>query len=603
MIQTNPHNEETYEELISLIELSQGRLAPIIVACDDRTLRQRLINRYETEARQSKIQPYRIVLGEEPSLKGGLVKLREMHPYLQRGGAAVFTVTGTDVLLRVNLHTDESEQTQLDRFFGYLQWTREGLREFQYPIVLWVTHRILKEMSRRSPDFWGWRKAVLRFVEETPTVTQSFHSTESKIKNEELPSVEELQTQIQRLESKSPESTELAKLYNQLGRSYVEQILQGKATQLEYEQKCAIEAFRRAIDCYQAQSNQVEQVYCFRELGYFLNCQSKFTEAINVYQDALNLARSIGDRKNEALFLSALGESYRSLSHYEQAIEFYQQALNIGREIGDLDIESTALIGQGCAHSELEQYQQAIRFFQQALAISREIGDRKAESDCLNGLGIACESLQQFEQAIHYYEQALKIDQDNDNIYNESGILCNLGHVYRDLRQYSNATKLYQQALVIQRKIGDRDWEANSLMGLGAVYLSLDQYEQVIDFYQQALEIKREIGDRKNEAGSLHSIAYALAKLDRHFEAKRSYEKALQIYTQLKLDDGIEQCKTALYGINQIIASKPTRAPSLREELSQPIPSRSRRRSSRRSFLARLRHLFYRFWRKLMSHH
>ncbi len=67
------HNEETYDQLISLIENTQGRLAPILVACDDLQLRQRIVQRYEAEARQVKIRPYRIELGQEPSLRAGFL--------------------------------------------------------------------------------------------------------------------------------------------------------------------------------------------------------------------------------------------------------------------------------------------------------------------------------------------------------------------------------------------------------------------------------------------------------------------------------------------------------------------------------------------------
>jgi len=126
-------NEEIYDQLISLIENSQGRLAPIIVACDDINLRQQIIQRYESEAWEAQIR----VLGQDPSLRSKLESLKQQEPHLQRGGKAVFTVTGAELLLRVTLKPEE-EQSELDKFFGYLQWTREGLREFRYPIVLWV---------------------------------------------------------------------------------------------------------------------------------------------------------------------------------------------------------------------------------------------------------------------------------------------------------------------------------------------------------------------------------------------------------------------------------------------------------------------------------
>ena len=68
-------NEKIYEQLISLIADNQNQLSLIIVACDDLNLRQQIIGRYEREVRLEEIQAQRIVLGTEPRLKAGLVKL------------------------------------------------------------------------------------------------------------------------------------------------------------------------------------------------------------------------------------------------------------------------------------------------------------------------------------------------------------------------------------------------------------------------------------------------------------------------------------------------------------------------------------------------
>ncbi|MDA0673183.1 MAG: hypothetical protein O3C67_05695 [Cyanobacteria bacterium] len=253
---TQMQNAQTYETLISLIENSQGRLAPIIVACDDWELRQRLIDKYELEARQAKIRPYRVKLGQEPSVRAALVRLKAEHDHLQRGGEAVFTITGAEVLLRVTLKP-EDEQSELDKFFGYLQWTREGLREFRYPIVLWVTYRILKEMNRRAPDFWSWRKAVLRFATETEAARSAAAllspppSSIAPPSNDFLPPLDELQAEIQQLEVTAPESPSLATMYDQLGRVYANRIESGKAANLESEQAAAIAAFQSAIQHYQ----------------------------------------------------------------------------------------------------------------------------------------------------------------------------------------------------------------------------------------------------------------------------------------------------------------------------------------------------------------
>ncbi|WP_204150850.1 tetratricopeptide repeat protein [Leptolyngbya sp. CCY15150] len=511
-------NAATYEALISLIENSQGRLAPIIVACDDWLLRQRIIEQYETEARQAQIQPYRVRLGQEPSVRAALAKLKDEHDYLQQGGEAVFTITGAEVLLRITLKP-EDKQSELDKFFGYLQWTREGLREFRYPIVLWVTYRILKDMSRRAPDFWSWRKAVLRFVTETEpaisTVAQPSLPTSSITpqSNDFLPPLNELQAEIQQLEATAPTSPNLATLYDQLGRVYAHRVESGTATNLEQEQTAAIAAFQTAIHHYQQFDRKSAQAAALNRLGSFLQSQSRFIDAITFYQQSLELAREIGDRHGEAASLCNLGIAYDSLGQYQQAINFQQQSLAIEREIGDRHGEASSLGNLGIAYDSLGQYQQAIDFHQQHYAISHEIGDRHGEA---NSLG-------------------------------------NLGNAYQSLGQYQQAIDFHQQHYAISHEIGDRNGEANSLGNLGNAYQSLGQYQQAIDFYQQSLEITREIGDRHGEGASLLNMGNALVQLDQHDEALQSYQQALVIYEALKLNHMVEHCKAAIAEHNQIV--------------------------------------------------
>jgi len=114
------------------------------------------------------------------------------------------------------------------------------------------------------------------------------------------------------------------------------------------------------------------------------------------------------------------------------------------------------------------------------------------------------------------------------------------------LGQYKKAIIYDQQSLNITREIGNRRGEASSLSGLGNAYQLLGQYQEAIALQQQSLAIRREIGDRWGEGASLFNLGNVLARLDRQYEASQHYQQALEIYTALKLDHMVEQCKTAI---------------------------------------------------------
>jgi tetratricopeptide (TPR) repeat protein len=525
-------NEATYDSLISLIENNQEKLSLILVACDDLPLRQRMIERYEREALQAKIRPLRLILGTEPSLRAGLEKLG-----LRQGELAVVTVTGAEWLLRVKVQ-ESAEQSDLDKFFGYLQWTREGLREFQLPIVLWVTHRILREMSRKAPDFWSWRKAVLRFAGEEVTPEPRTGDLQPQVSHNEphdkfLPPLEELLSEIYTLESTAPNSVGLATLYGKLGQVYAQRIQRGKTNNLIEERQQAIEAFEKAINRYQELS--LSSAFCsvLSELGSFLYSQSLYEEALSAYERGLRMSSEIGDRFGEAIFLNDLGDIYFALGQYRQALNFYQQSLNINLEIGDRSGEANSLNGLGNVYYGLSQYQQALDFHQQALEVFREIDNGFNEANSLNNLGNVYRMIGQCQKAVDFHQQALTKRREIGSYAGESISLHNLGDAYFGLGESQQALYFSRQALEMFQKIGDRHGESTSLNGLGLIYSSLGQYQQALDFSQQALKIFQEIGDRHGESTSLNGLGLIYSSLGQYQRALDFYQQSLTIKREI----------------------------------------------------------------------
>ena len=82
------------------------------------------------------------------------------------------------------------------------------------------------------------------------------------------------------------------------------------------------------------------------------------------------------------------GMAYADLGEVRRAIEYYEQALAIAREIGDRRGEGTDLGNLGNAYADLGQVRRAIEYYEQALAIAREIGDRRGEGNTLGNLGL-----------------------------------------------------------------------------------------------------------------------------------------------------------------------------------------------------------------------
>ncbi|MDJ0511061.1 MAG: tetratricopeptide repeat protein, partial [Crocosphaera sp.] len=133
-------NNRNYQKLLSVIEASENTLSLLIAVCDDRQLRDKIIEAYEKELSPNIVSYNSRLDQNEPSLRAAIYKIVQSEEFKKNQKYTLLNITGAEDLLFIR---NNGEKSQQEKFFGYLQWTREGLREFPYPIVLWVTNQIL----------------------------------------------------------------------------------------------------------------------------------------------------------------------------------------------------------------------------------------------------------------------------------------------------------------------------------------------------------------------------------------------------------------------------------------------------------------------------
>ena len=385
------------------------------------------------------------------------------------------------------------------RFLVDLNFVRDAYaRMVPHPVVFVLPDYAITRVANFASDFWAWKSGVFKF--QTLQKTRDF------------------------AEAKTIGSDRILGNY------------------LKPERQERIDLLHRLLmeanpSGYKSSSNpnEASQINILNELGGAYESLSEFNQAIDFYDQALSIAKKLGDRKSEAVSLNNLGESYRNIGKYQQAIQLYQQALKFFRELGDRNSEAASLGNLGIAYKSLGQYQQAIQFQQQSLEIRREIGDCNGEANSLGNLGISYGSLGQYQQAIHFHQQSLEIFRKIGDRNGEASSLGNLGVSYNSLGQYQQAIQFFHQSLEITREIGDRNGEANTLGNLGIAYKSLGQYQQAIQFYQQSLEITREIGDRNGDAIALNNLGIAFKALGRRSESIEALNASKKIYEELGL--------------------------------------------------------------------
>ena len=295
-------------------------------------------------------------------------------------------------------------------------------------------------------------------------------------------------------------------------------------------------------------------------------------------------AKTPEERAAEGRALENLGQINALNGEHDAAIDRFQQALDIARELGDRQGEGDCLEGLGDVHESREQYEEVIDYFQRALAIAHEFENQGMESRLSILLGNACLALKQYQHAIDYYEQAINCSgnlQDNVVVTNYR-LFLNLGAAHSALGQYDKARyyKKLGSAKVVSfgtylgnfsqlidplttsfdafLSLGDCEKASHYLntaqnlarirgdhhtisgliknfSDLGACYYQKDRLDDAIACFDQALALSREIGDQRGEGNALGNLGNAYHYKGDRKRALKCYRQARPIFVELEL--------------------------------------------------------------------
>jgi len=204
---------------------------------------------------------------------------------------------------------------------------------------------------------------------------------------------------------------------------------------------------------------------------------------------------------------SSLGSCHFLLGDYDRAIQLYEQALPLARGVGDQRGEAAALGNLANCYAVDGQIHRAIELFDQVVTLARETGFHQAEATALGNLASCYAVLGQTRRAIDLHERALIIDREFGYRQGEAEELGTVANCYAVLGQTRRAIELSKQALKLARETGYRRAEATCLICLGLCDADLGQWQASVDHHRQAIEIADTIGSAQKQAEARRALA------------------------------------------------------------------------------------------------
>ncbi|WP_308301726.1 tetratricopeptide repeat protein [Frankia umida] len=274
----------------------------------------------------------------------------------------------------------------------------------------------------------------------------------------------------------------------------------------------------------------------------YLDLGAHLAEAVALYTDACDTARTLGDHTQHAHVLTSLAGIHRHQGRYGHAADNARTALTLFQEIGDEHGESRALTALGIIYWRQGRYDQALTHNQRAWTLCQQSGDQRGQARALANIGHVHWRQGQYTQAVDHQQRALELYRLVDDTRGQAHALGNLGNVYCHQGRHDLAADHHRRALALYLALADRNGEADALTNLGLVLHAQGLPHDAARHHRQALALYEEIGDRNGQARAHNGLAEHLHATGHPEPARRHHARALTL--TFATQDSYEQARS-----------------------------------------------------------
>jgi predicted ATPase/class 3 adenylate cyclase/Flp pilus assembly protein TadD len=262
-----------------------------------------------------------------------------------------------------------------------------------------------------------------------------------------------------------------------------------------------------------------------RVLGATAKLNGRAADARAHHEQAIRLAREVGDARTEVLSLGALGNLDAEQGRPADALPRYEAGIAAARRAGYRRLEAIQLGNVGILFGETGRSVEAREHYEAALAVSREVGDLRNEGHVLSNLGILHRLQGRPEEARAHAEAALRLAREVGDRRNEAVVLNGLGVQARQQGDVEEARICYEAALKVTREVGDIRLQAYALGSLGILEASQGRRAEARAKVEAAVGMAAEVGDRRFHGFCLANLGDLEAERGDRDRARRCFEE------------------------------------------------------------------------------
>lgn len=318
----------------------------------------------------------------------------------------------------------------------------------------------------------------------------------------ECANLDSLQTELATYKAAN-DKPQLIRLYKELGTTY----------NGIYKHQEALDQFQKALKIAKSISNISEQFILLNHIGSMHFWMDDYPLALSSFRQARELGEGIVQEKEQVENLSKIAEVYISMGNYRKALDNQIKALNLSESINDTLGMANSLRNLGTIYYHREQYDQSLVHLSRALAIYRNTDLDIYTYTLLAALSSTYTKKNSYDEALVYAQESLVLAKEVSYPYGVAFSTGMIGTIYQEQKHYPEALDKVNEALSLFRGLGIKAEVADFTVILADIFFHQGKYQEAIDSLNVVLAFGEEIGSNKILSDAYKALSDNFASL------------------------------------------------------------------------------------------
>ncbi len=280
----------------------------------------------------------------------------------------------------------------------------------------------------------------------------------------------------------------------------------------------------------------------FKSLGSAYADKFDYAHALEYFLKSKEYCKKANNKSNIIDVQILVGKAYRNIKRFSDAIDSYKEAYEVAKEIGDFNNEGTLLFKIANVYYDINDLNKALEYAIKSANIFIVNNIELDKAKAYNFIGYVHMVLKNNDLAEEYYEKAYNLYLKGNDLVGLSMALNNLGVMYSTNKNNQKAIEFYSKSLVYAKQQNDDDAISTAMNNIGMIYVEMGEIEKGLKYYFESQEYSVKLFDKTGYINTFNNIAAAYLQAGNLQKANEYVNKALPFAGKLNDLAYIQEC-------------------------------------------------------------